>query len=249
MRPCCFEEALQHREPDFGVVDLEDVLLDRQRQRQELGEAVADPRCVVERPLVGELVRTGARGQELQELRERFEPGGQGDAGLRGKRRYLADDEPILSQRVRAHFEARSAGGPDMQDSLLRHIPGFDARERSRRREFRRGGAFRQHLRAAEDQAHAERRVVAEARRSHLDVALLEDPERQAAARKEHRVQREQRKLRSEAIRRVRDPASDQPSSRCRIRTWLCGENVLASRSTRYTERCRPPVQPIATVR
>ena len=47
--PLLLQEPLQDRQPDFGVVDLEDALLDRQRQRQELGEAVADPRCIVER--------------------------------------------------------------------------------------------------------------------------------------------------------------------------------------------------------
>ncbi len=43
---------------------------------------------------------------------------------------------------------------------------------------------------------------------------------------------------------------SPQPtsSSRCRFSVIQRSPNAAASRSTRYTERCWPPVQPIATV-
>ena len=41
------QELLQHLQAHVGVVDLEHALLDRQRQRQELRQPVADPRRVV----------------------------------------------------------------------------------------------------------------------------------------------------------------------------------------------------------
>jgi hypothetical protein len=45
------------------------------------------------------------------------------------------------------------------------------------------------------DEAHAERRALAQAGLGHVHVALLEDAKRQAAARKEHGVEREKREL------------------------------------------------------
>ena len=65
------QELRKHLEPYLRIVDLEHALLDRQRQRQELREAVADPGRVVVVGIGGEVLRADARGDELEQLRQR----------------------------------------------------------------------------------------------------------------------------------------------------------------------------------
>src|SRR5262249_9499161 len=84
----------------------------------------------------------------------------------------------------------------------------------------------------------AERRAILEARLGHRHVALLEDAQRQPASGEEDAVQREEGQIVYRAFSRCR----------CRTSTFHFAPNAAARRSTRYTERCRPPVQPIATV-
>ena len=60
--PLLLQELLQHRRAAPRVVDLEHALLDRQRQRQQLGEPVADPRRVV----VGVRRRESAAGRRAR---------------------------------------------------------------------------------------------------------------------------------------------------------------------------------------
>src|SRR5436309_1812327 len=50
------QKLREHLEPYLAVVDLEHALLDRKRQRQDLGEPVADPRRVGERELGGKVL-------------------------------------------------------------------------------------------------------------------------------------------------------------------------------------------------
>jgi hypothetical protein len=88
--------------------------------------------------------------------------------------------------------EALLAARGDLQHAELRHVPGGDAREGA---DCDRRGR-RADLGALADEAHAEGRLVLEAGLRHLHVALLENAQREPAAREKHRVQREQRKKR-----------------------------------------------------
>jgi hypothetical protein len=92
---------------------------------------------------------------------------------------------------AREDAKAPLAARHDLQHAELRHVPARDPGERA---DVARRGR-RADLRTLADQAHAEGCTVLEARLGHLQVAALEDPQRQPPARKEHRVQREKRKI------------------------------------------------------
>src|SRR5207244_11029689 len=95
-------------------------------------------------------------------------------------------------------------------------------------------------LGAFADRADAERRLVAQAGLGHVHVALLEDPQRQPAPREEDGGEWKKRQL----VYGAPSPAS----ARWRTSTRQSARNAFASSSARYTERWRPPVQPMATV-
>ena len=82
---------------------------------------------------------------------------------------------------------------------------------------------------------------LAQAGLRHVHVALLEDAQRQPAARKEHGVEREERDARSSG------GVVSCARPRWRTSTLQSLRKASARRSARYTERWRPPVQPIAT--
>src|SRR6185503_11274032 len=132
--------------------------------------------------------------------------------------------------------EAALAARHDLQYAKLRHVPFGDARQRADL-ERHRGLAD---LAAFADQADAERRAVLEAGLRHRHVALLKDAQRQVPAREQHRVEREERQ--------IVYFASSEARCRCLTSTFHFAVNAAARRSARYTERCRPPVQPMATV-
>ena len=67
-----FQKLRENLEPHFAVVDLEHALFDRERQRQDLGEPVADPRRVGERELGGKVLFADTVDQELEQVGERL---------------------------------------------------------------------------------------------------------------------------------------------------------------------------------
>ena len=112
------QELLQERKAHRAVVDLEHALLDRQRQREDLGEAVADPGSIVERVGLGELVPADACGDELEQLRERRKLRAKRDGGLGGDARRKGDQEAVGLDPLRAHEEALAALGRGMSASM-----------------------------------------------------------------------------------------------------------------------------------
>src|SRR5687768_16867546 len=170
-------------------------------------------------------------------------------SGVRGRDRRIGIFGQKLDRRARKpvaldaaleNAEAPLAARRDLQEPELRHVPGGDARRGAH--VGGRGG--RAHLRAFANQAHAERALVFHAAFRHLQVALLEDAQRQPAAGKQNRAQRKEGKMQRQVFYGV--PSSVRP--RWRTSTFQSPRNVSASFSARYTERWRPPVQPIATV-
>src|SRR6267142_2751834 len=148
-----------------------------------------------------------------------------------------AKREPIRLDAALEDAKALLAERRDMQDAELRHVPRSDAGEGADLG----GNRGRADLAAFADEAHAERGALAQAGLRHVHVALLEDAKRQPAARKEHGVEREERNV-------VHSEASSRARPRWRTSTLQSFRKASARRSARYTERWRPPVQPIATL-
>jgi hypothetical protein len=117
--------------------------------------------------------------------------------------------------------ETALAACHDLQDAELGHVPGRDARGAAD--VHRHGG--RADFGALADQADAERRVLAQAGFRHVQVALLEEPQRQPPAREEHRLQREERDVGGGAHSRARP--------RWRTSTRQLPANAAASFSAR----------------
>src|SRR5256885_16174987 len=97
-------------------------------------------------------------------------------------------------QAVRFDFpledaKALLAAGRDMEEAELRHFPLADLCQRADLVRRRRGAD----LGALANGADAERLVVAQAGLQHVDIALLEDAQRQPPAGKKHRMQRKGR--------------------------------------------------------
>src|SRR6185295_10211542 len=148
-----------------------------------------------------------------------------------------AESEPVRLDAALEDAKALLAERRDVQDAELRHVPRGDAGEGADVG----GNRGRADFAAFADEAHAKRRALAQAGLGHVHVALLEDAQRQPAARKEHGVQREEREV-------VHPEDSSRARPRWRTSTLQSLRKASARRSTRYTERWRPPVQPIATL-
>src|SRR5215217_3755372 len=78
-----------------------------------------------------------------------------------------------------------------MKQPEMRHVPAQNVR--SATDGLRYGGVA--HLMSLANQTHSERCIVTNANFCHFQVALLEYPQRQHAARKQHRTQRKDRNL------------------------------------------------------
>jgi len=89
--------------------------------------------------------------------------------------------DPLLLDR-----EALHAHGFQVQYAELRHVPVGDAGQAA---DFL-GDCGSTHLLAFLDQTHAKRPVVTQAILGHVHVALLEYPQRQQSAGKQHGIQR-----------------------------------------------------------
>src|SRR2546430_14712440 len=70
------QKLREHLEPYLAVVDFEHALLDRERQRQNLGQPIADPGRVGERELGGKILLADTGYQELEQ-------GGEGVLSIR----------------------------------------------------------------------------------------------------------------------------------------------------------------------
>ena len=144
----------------------------------------------------GKVLRADARRDQLEQLGERLDT--RRRSGMRRLRRRSASPRrrrgPSRCDRVRAHLEARAR-----RASQTCRMPSCGMSQSRCARACRRSRtpAARRPARATSsplrDQAHAERPVVRQAGLGHVDVALLEDLERQQAAGKQHGVQRKQR--------------------------------------------------------
>ena len=176
------------------------------------------------------------------------------DVGMTGRRR----DDTVGSDRLgrgdpeavaflargAAELEALAAAAADGEDPRLGAVDVDQLGQRSRLVELHRvarGPRFA--ARAQRDDA--ERRALAQAPRDEVEIARLEDPEIEQPVGKEDRAQRKERQL-------GHGRTADQPaasSSRWRTSVVPLAANAAASRSANQTERCWPPVQPIATVR
>src|SRR6267378_1154695 len=217
------QEIVEALQPRASVGQFEQLLLRRERKRKDFGEAGTHPGAGIEpvrrleepvallRDHALEQAHAGLalfRHRRVDIVGKHFDRGAREAVGLDS----LADD-------AKAPLAARD----DVQHAQLRHVPGGDAREAADLHRGRR----RADLRAIADQAYAEGRVVAQADLGHFHVALLEDPQRQATAGKEHRVQREKRELLHYAC----APSRARPRWRTSTRHWT--RNASASRSAR----------------
>ncbi len=172
----------------------------------------------------------------------------------------------LLARRA-GQREAPGAAGAQLQQAGLRRVDLVDARERA-------GGLEADRLRRIADLAagaqadHAEAAAAAQAAADEVEVARLEDLELQPRAGKQHQPQRKQRQFgggcahwgtlgpaarsRRAGMSPFGRPGGAQaptPSSRWRTSAGRWLPKRRASISTKYTERCWPPVQPMATVR
>ncbi len=121
-----------------AVVDLEHALLDRQRQRKQFGEPVADPGRIAQRARAEK-----CSGPARLIISSRRPASGAKCSGSSSRRlgrqmRHLRDDEPVVADVARLHLKPRAALGLQMQDAELRHVPRHDARLRSDRARSRR---------------------------------------------------------------------------------------------------------------
>jgi hypothetical protein len=83
--------------------------------------------------------------------------------------------------------EAIAAAHNELEETQLRHVPALDRGEAS----YHFGNRGLTDFPSFPDEANAKRPAVAQAGLGHLQVALLEDPERQGAAGKKHGAERE----------------------------------------------------------
>src|ERR1700758_3928819 len=60
------QELREHLEPNLAIVDLEHALLDVERQRQQLGEPIAHPGCVVQHKLGRKVLAPDASDQQFE---------------------------------------------------------------------------------------------------------------------------------------------------------------------------------------
>src|SRR5574337_1015048 len=108
-------------------------------------------------------------------------------------------------------------------------------------------------LAAAGQADHAEAGGATQAVGHEVEVARLEDLQREPPAGEQHRAQREEGEcvdpLAAGRCVGTRTRHSRATSSRWRTSVALRSAKRRASASTSHTERCWPPVQPIATVR
>ena len=103
------EKLVERRQPHVRVVDFEHPLLDRERQRQQLGEPVADPRSVV---VSGP--RGNSAGRAWRRSRSRIRASGAyvSGSGCDGSSAIVVTSpmtSPVASTRAAAHLEARDA--------------------------------------------------------------------------------------------------------------------------------------------
>src|SRR5262249_11946744 len=148
-----------------------------------LREAIADPGRVVQLERCGEVPRADLVDDRLQDLAaHRVDVAA---CRIRGQDVDLRGDELIRSNTGLAHAKALAAASKDMEETELRHVPLRDRGEATHR--LRQSGCA--HFTTLPDQADAERNLVAQARLRHLDIALLENLEREHALREQNRAQ------------------------------------------------------------
>src|SRR6185503_16740031 len=184
------QKLAQPLDADAGAVELQELLLGLERQREELGEARAHPRggiqavrrleetgLLLDHPFE-ELDAAGAAFWDCRILIHSCDFYGSASEAV-GLDAALEDAEALLAERR------------DLQHAELRHVPRNDTGEGADIG----GNGGRAHFAALADEAHAERGALAQAGLGHVHVALLEDAQRQPAAREEHGVEREKRNV------------------------------------------------------
>src|SRR4249919_1922547 len=171
------------------VVDLQQALALRFLQRQEFGQAPADPRGFVEarrrclRDLAADLF-----GDVLQHDAERGVLGAQFVVGIVFAPMDIGEQQAVVAHVRGVDVEAPPAANAQVQQPVGAGGEVFDARLRAVLR--RRGGHAG--LVADQDQAHAEATRILGALAHQVEVAALEHAQRQHRARQQHAVQREQ---------------------------------------------------------
>src|SRR6185436_5117864 len=240
------QQPLQYFKALQAIVELEQLLPHGGGQGQHLGQARAHPGARIEQEGPGEKPLAMLGHDPLEQL-----PAGAEFFRQRRIRPFLkyfdvGDDQTVGPDAPFEHAEAFTALRDELQETELLHVPLRDARETSKG--FMRGR--RPDLGALADQAHAEGSPGAQATLGHFQVTLLEDLQRQQAAGEEHGAERKERNVlagvRHSATAATAAAAAARP--RWRTSTRASAPNARASCSARYTERWRPPVQPIATV-
>src|SRR5438552_10682165 len=187
-----FEKSLQDGKPRQAVGQLEELLLGGERHREDFGEAVADPRGILEGVRFGENGLALVGDDHFQEPRAGRKLLGNGDARVRLYQLYAGRDQPLGAGFTFEDAKPLAAAGLEVQDALLLHVAFLDLRETPD--SFGHGG--RADLRPLADEAHSERFVALETVARHVHVARFEHPQRKQASRKEHRVERENRDAR-----------------------------------------------------
>src|SRR5206468_9987183 len=170
-QPLLPQKLIERFEPYLAVVDLEHALLDAERQRQKLGETIADPGSVVGCLIGREILLADAAYQQIEEVRERLELLGKLARGFGRQGDDLTGDQTVVSNAVCFYLESRLALGAQVQDTELRHVPGDDPCERSDWRECELGFDLCRvaDFLASGEQAHAEGALVPEAVLGHRD--------------------------------------------------------------------------------
>src|SRR5438105_699233 len=118
------QKLREHLEPYLAVVDLEHALLDRERQRQDLGQPIADPGRVGERELGGKVLLADTVDQEVEQVGEWLERSGQRGRrrGPRAPRGRGVARAPARVRRLRSL--AGLLSGPSPPASYARSIVG-----------------------------------------------------------------------------------------------------------------------------
>src|SRR5216683_2970242 len=217
------QEIVEALQPRASVGQFEQLLLRRKRKRKDFGEARTYPGAGIEPVRRLEEPIALLRDHALEQAHAGLALFRHRRVGIVGKHFDRGVREAVGLDSPPEDAKAPLAAGDDMQHAELRHVPGGDTGEAADLHRSRRRADFR----AIADQAYAEGRVVAQASLRHFHVALLEDPQRQAAAGKEHRVQGEKRAVLHYAC------APSRARPRWRTRTRHCTRKASASRSAR----------------
>src|SRR5437899_12444353 len=124
-----FEKSLQDGEPPEAVGQLEELLLGEEGNREDFGQAVADPRGVVEGVRFGENGPALVEDDHFQKPRAGGKLFGNGDARVGLYELYVGRDQALCAGFTPEDAKPLAAASLEVEDALLLHVAFLDLRE------------------------------------------------------------------------------------------------------------------------